>query len=49
LIHYLANDPEPRVPQLSEEETAELFRAAGLEDRLRKADAWPFGNAGDGE
>jgi Iap family predicted aminopeptidase len=47
LIHDLANDPEPRVPQLSEEETAELFRAAGLEDRLRKADAWPFGDAGD--
>jgi Iap family predicted aminopeptidase len=42
LVHDLANDPEPRVPQLSEEETAELFRKAGLEDRLRKADAWPF-------
>jgi Iap family predicted aminopeptidase len=42
LIYDLANDPEPRVPQLSEDETAELFRKAGLEDRLRKADAWPF-------
>jgi Iap family predicted aminopeptidase len=49
LIHDLANDPEPRVPQLSAEDTAELFRAAGLEERLRNADAWPFEDAKDGQ
>lgn len=49
LVHDLANDSEPRVPQLSEEETAELFKTAGLEERLRKAGAWPFGDADPGE
>jgi Iap family predicted aminopeptidase len=45
LMHHLANDEGDRVPQLSEEETAEMFRTAGLEERMRGRNAWPFGDA----
>lgn len=44
LVHHLANSTEPKVPHLSVSETAELFRKAGLEERMRKAGRWPFGD-----
>lgn len=43
LVHRLANETSAAVPRLSEEETAELLRKAGLEERMRKAGQWPFG------
>ena len=49
LIYDLANDTEPRVPRLSEEATAQLFRDAGLEDRMRRRGGWPFGEAESGD
>ena len=48
LVHDLANTAE-RVPQLSEDETAELFRKAGLEERMRTAGVWPFGDRDQSE
>ncbi|MEX0332367.1 MAG: M28 family peptidase [Puniceicoccaceae bacterium] len=44
LVYDLANTEE-RVPHLDDEAVAELFRKADLEERLRKADKWPFGEA----
>lgn len=44
LVHDLAN-LEERVPHLNEKETAELFRKAGLEERMRQSGTWPFGEA----
>jgi Iap family predicted aminopeptidase len=43
LVHDLAN-AEERVPHLDAAATAELFREAGLEERLKKAGQWPFGD-----
>ena len=48
LVHDLANTEE-RVPQLDAEATAELLREAGLEERLRKAGHWPFGDESQDE
>lgn len=45
LVHDLANREE-RVPQLDAAGTEKLLRDAGLEERLRRAGKWPFG---DGE
>ncbi|MBT3342758.1 MAG: M28 family peptidase [Gemmatimonadetes bacterium] len=45
LAHELANDTSSGLRQYNEEETAELFRSAGLENRMRKAGQWPFGEA----
>lgn len=42
LIFDLANDPSPRVPQLSEEETKQLFIDAGLKERMQQRGGWPF-------
>ncbi len=44
LIYNLANDTGTRVPRLSEEATAKLFRDAGLEERMRRRGGWPFGD-----
>lgn len=44
LMYHLATEEADRVPRLSEEETAEVFRTAGLEDRMRNRNAWPFGD-----
>lgn len=43
LIYDLANDTSPRVPQLTEEETKQLFIDAGLKDRMKRRGGWPFG------
>jgi hypothetical protein len=37
----LASDRTP-LRRYSEAETAQLFRQAGLEERMRSVDAWPF-------
>lgn len=42
LIRDLANDTTSDLRQYSEEETAELFREAGLEKKMKKAGKWPF-------
>jgi len=42
LAYDLANDTDTDLQQLNEEETAELFRKAGLEKRMRNAGQWPF-------
>ena len=42
LIHALANDTETALRHYDNTETAELFRAAGVEARMRKMDQWPF-------
>ncbi|RKX35035.1 MAG: hypothetical protein DRP71_05070 [Verrucomicrobia bacterium] len=43
LIRDLANDTTSELRHYSEKETAELFRKAGLEKKMRKAGKWPFG------
>ena len=48
LTHDLANDTTSGLRRYDESETAELFRKAGLEDRLRKAGKWPFAEDQDG-
>lgn len=47
LVHELANDTDTKLKRYDEAETAELFRAAGLETRMRKMDQWPFGEESD--
>lgn len=42
LVYHLANEMEAKVPHLSSEETADLLRDAGLEQRLRRINRWPF-------
>ncbi|MCC5835304.1 MAG: M28 family peptidase [Opitutales bacterium] len=42
LVYHLANEPGEKVPHLSPEETADLLRDAGLEQRLRRINRWPF-------
>lgn len=42
LVYELANDREPQFPQMSLEETVEMFREAGLEQRMRDAGDWDF-------
>ena len=42
LIHHLANDTESDYRRYSREETATLFRKAGLEKRLIQDGNWPF-------
>jgi len=42
LTYDLANDTGTGLRHYDEEETAELFRKAGLEDRMKKAGKWPF-------
>ncbi len=42
LVHHLANDTESALRRYSREETAALFRKAGLEERMVKAGQWPF-------
>lgn len=44
LVYHLANEEADSTLQLSEAETVELLREAGLEERLRKAGKWPFDN-----
>jgi len=43
LVRDLANDTTSQLRHYSEEETAELFRKAGLEKRMKKAGKWPWG------
>jgi hypothetical protein len=45
LAYELANDTSSGLRQYNADETAELFRSAGLENRMRKAGQWPFGEA----
>jgi len=42
LVHYLANDIESEIRRYTREESAALFRKAGLEKRLREDGQWPF-------
>ena len=42
LIHRLANDTESKLRRYTPEESAELFRKAGLEKRLKEDGQWPF-------
>ncbi len=42
LSYDLANDTSSDIRHYNKEETATLFREAGLEKRLRKAGKWPF-------
>jgi Zn-dependent M28 family amino/carboxypeptidase len=42
LTHELANDTASGIRNYSQEETAELFRKAGLAERMQKAGKWPF-------
>lgn len=42
LTHDLANDTDSGIRNYSPEETADLFRQAGLADKLKKAGKWPF-------
>lgn len=42
LTYDLANDTESGIRNYSPEETANLFRKAGLAERLKKAGKWPF-------
>ncbi len=51
LTYDLANDTDSGLRHYNEEETAELFRKAGLEKRMKKAGKWPWGEveaAGEG-
>ena len=42
LVHHLANDTASDLRRYSREETANLFRKAGLEKRMADAGQWPF-------
>jgi hypothetical protein len=42
LVYQLANDESPMLERLNQEETAELFRQAGAEARMKRAGQWPF-------
>ncbi len=42
LIHHLANDTESKLRRYTREESADLFRKAGLEKRLKEDGQWPF-------
>ncbi len=42
LVHHLANDTASDLRRYSREETANLFRKAGLEKRMVDAGQWPF-------
>jgi Zn-dependent M28 family amino/carboxypeptidase len=42
LTHTLAQDTATPLRRYTPAETAALFQAAGLEDRLRRAGQWPF-------
>ena len=42
LIHHLANDTESKLRRYTREESANLFRKAGLETRLKADGQWPF-------
>ena len=42
LIHHLANDTESKLRRYTQEESANLFRKAGLETRLKADGQWPF-------
>ena len=44
LAYDLANEMDTAIRHLNEQETAGLFRKAGLEQRMRKAGQWPFGD-----
>jgi Iap family predicted aminopeptidase len=44
LVHDLANSETPKIGPLDAAQTARLFREAGLEERMRKAGRWPFGD-----
>lgn len=46
LVHDLANSGEAKIGPLDEAQTARLFREGGLEERMRKAGRWPFGDLG---
>jgi Iap family predicted aminopeptidase len=45
LTYQLANDTDSELRHYNEEETAGLFRKAGLEDRMKKAGNWPWGES----
>ncbi|MEZ5276943.1 MAG: M28 family peptidase [Opitutaceae bacterium] len=47
LSYDLANDTGAALRRYNESETAELFRKAGLEEKLTKAGKWPFGKDQD--
>ena len=49
LTYDLVNDPDPAIPHYNQEETAALFRKAGLEQRMRNAAQWPFGDTAEAE
>ena len=42
LTYELANDTSSELRHYNEDETAALFRKAGLEERMRKSGKWPF-------
>ncbi len=42
LIHHFANDTDSKLSRYTREETAALFRKAGLEKRMIDAGQWPF-------
>lgn len=46
LVYDLANSGEPKIGPLDASRTARLFREGGLEERMREAGRWPFGDAG---
>ena len=46
LAYELANDTQSGLRRYSRDETAGLFRAAGLEAQMRKTGQWPFGPTG---
>lgn len=44
LVHDLANSAAPKIGPLDEARRARLFREGGLEEQMRKAGRWPFGD-----
>lgn len=47
LTYDLANDTDSGIRNYSPEETAELFRQAGLAESMKKAGKWPFAEGAD--